>query len=128
MLVDTGAQEHCCGEFCLQLLHKVQMYTDTSCPVKLVGAGSLALHVIASGYYKNFPGVIYIVKNLDQNLFSPSKSGLLIHQIPQFNSVSLDTNHMCGVLVDKQTQIKLVMEKEMTIDLSLYDHEKYKST
>ena len=126
MIVDTGAQEHCCTPDFVQLLHNVTKYDSSSTNINLVAAGSHKLNVIGSGYYKTFPDPIYIIKDLETNLFSTTRAQLNMLKFPNGYTLSINNTKTYGLLVNDEGSTQLLIENDLEIDLEKYDLDTYK--
>ena len=125
MVVDSGAQEHCCSDKYIHLLNNVVKYDNVQCPVTLIGAGSVPLTILGSGYFKNFQDIIYIIQDLETNLFSTMKANLNIIQFPNNYTESIDSTIAFGLLVDNQGSARFVIEKNLEIDMAKFGNSAY---
>ena len=124
-LCDSGAAQHCCTADSIDLLHDVTHYEHPDhCEIKLLGANCEPLQIIGKGYFNDMTEPIYVINNLDENLFSTTNSELVFLQLSKEHKTYVDDEPITGLLTDKSGNTKLLIDDKLNIDLFQYNNEK----
>ena len=109
----------------LHLLHNVTTYEDDECELSLSGANMQPLDIVAKGYFQSLPQPIYVIRNLEENLFSTTNADLSFMQFTSSQKVFIDNARAGGLVTDVYGKIQFVVNSKLKIDLFNYQNEKY---
>jgi hypothetical protein len=123
-ICDSDTTQHCCKLQHIDLLHQVTYYEN--CEFKLLGANVEPLNVKAKGYFKSLPQPIYVIENLDNNLFSTTIADLSLLQLQDPYNLYIDNNKIAGFITDVNGIIQFLLDENLQINLFQYNNNNFK--